>query len=216
MQLQFKFISLLHQNKEIYTVNSTDKIFDLIKQLYDLYAPSCFRFIKTQKYFGYDYHLNNTFDDYLNDFDQQINIICMHSSLDHIPTNKLISFAIYSYINNKPYPPCDNFKEDEPLNLGPIGSWTGWGRGPTRVDKTDDNTINNIVVIEYPDGRRTGFNKFMLYESIISDKEMRDPFTRYQYDVNFINKLTSICQQYLPFQEIKLENKIMYNVVNTI
>ena len=52
------------------------------------------------------------------------------------------------------------------INHAKIGEWIGWGRGPTTVPKTEDNTLPNLLFIRYPNTKPYVYNIHCLYELI--------------------------------------------------
>jgi len=60
-----------------------------------------------------------------------------------------------------------NLYDKDPINLGPIGSWEGWGRGPTIVPKTQNNKPDHLVVVDFQ-GKKVFYNSASLSQWILS------------------------------------------------
>ena len=89
----------------------------------------------------------------------------------------VLDVAIKLYERGDPHPPALNWYDADPLNLGGIGIWIGWGSGPTSVPKEDDNRIQNLIILEHANGVRRAYNAHMLLKALNNDAESKDPVT---------------------------------------
>ena len=55
------------------------------------------------------------------------------------------------------------------INLGKIGEWIGFGRGPTTVPKEEDNTIHNLIFVRLNYDNPVAYNIHCLEKLIIWD-----------------------------------------------
>jgi hypothetical protein len=104
-----------------------------------------------------------------------------------VPTTEYLSLALNRYKAGKPWPPCDNYDGDEPLNMRKFGqnikSDHTCPKCHADYHPKNDNIDENMVVIIPPKSNaRVGYNKYMLLEwfnnQIAAGKQPSDPLTR--------------------------------------
>ena len=105
------------------------------------------------------------------------------------------------WLTGQKWPPCDNYSQDEPINLMSIGAirpdehHCAGCKG--KYDPRHDNSFHNMVVFEYKGGARTGLNKWNVLWHIQTSNKLEDPLTRLPLAPSIVDKLK---QKTEPFQ----------------
>ena len=146
---------------------------------------------KEKKYFGYDYDCSKKFTEY-EEFEGTVRVL-VFTNLEYSVKQYNIAHPINYFINGMQFPPTENWKNGDPLNLAPFLIWNGWGRGPFEVPKDCDNSFNNLVVIEYDNGVRHVVN---MYAYSIAIDSGRDPLTNRDIDKNSVlGRIVSVLKE---------------------
>lgn len=131
------------------------------------------------------YHLNDKLSEYV--IDKSIIVHCVQLE----PTTVTLDPGYKRWVEGKPWPPCDNYGKEEPLNMLPFGTRSMEGHTCIRCsgrnyNRAHDNSDRHMIVLLYPNSKaRIGYNKYMLIEWIISQLDQgklpTDPQSRLPY-----------------------------------
>ena len=163
---------------------------DLLKILMDMeWSPypisGVFTFIRQDPLFkinlGFQVPMNRPIKEIPNlSFEFENFISLSNGCNNHVP---IFEYQHLKVIDDKSLWDTINLFDVEPINQGPIGSWEGWGRGPTIIPKEIDNRPVNLVVIE-SEGKKVVYNKYALIKwfktSAESNRQMTLPHNRHE------------------------------------
>lgn len=108
-----------------------------------------------------------------------------------------LGYGMLRWIKKEKWPPCDNYGDEEPLNLLTFGDDNSneceCDCCSNNKELKHNNCDENMIVIVYPKSNsRIGYNKYMLLEwiekEIKSNNKPSDPISRINFnDENIIN-----------------------------
>jgi len=172
-----------------YKVDSNQIIGDFILKLQEeniINDYTAMSNIETKQFIGYDFLLNKKFNQYP-ELNKDIQL-SLFGSLNHSTANKKIVYPLVYYKNSLQWPPGNNWKDGDSINLGQFLIWNGWGSGPITVPQFEDNHYQNLIVLKYVDSSnkeiKKVINKYAYYKAI--EQNNKDPLTNKQIDNNCI------------------------------
>lgn len=152
------------------------------------------------------YHLNDKVSKYV------VNGTVTIFSTMFVPKTTMLKTALYHWDQKKPWPPCDNYSQEEPLNMLKFGDCGDQDHTCPRCAKGQyhpkhDNSDENMVVMLYPNSKaRTGYNKYMLLEWISQQlgegKVPTEPNTRIAFTADNVRAILNGTN----YTEIQLNN----------
>ena len=133
------------------------------------------------------------------------------------PTQPLLTvrYAFWAYLTNHKWPPCENFYDDEPINLQKIGWWDDFDQTPeNEVEDYSNNRPENLIVLHYPwnpagerdDTYSFAYNKFGLYQSLRSRSQKKDPSKNIIYPDGVWDTIVKSLKCNQPFMDIYVMN----------
>lgn len=170
-EVDFVLRALSARDPHVVTLTLDKTVGDLAQHVLDKFGNVAAYFNTTAtrinmcERFSYNMTLGVAFGPYLHGEGRSANVVNLYIFMIDTRGNPL--FRVDHMLNARdtglPWPPPNTI---EPFNGGPIGTWTGWGAGPTIVSPEKDNTPSNLFGIKDEHGTVTLYNAAQLLSAL--------------------------------------------------
>jgi len=146
------------------------------------------------------------------DFKQE-NRIKANTSISWRCAEYVLYHPIAYYKSGDVFPPCDNWREGDPINLAPFLIFNGWGTGKTSVPNYENNQYPCLVIIVYELNGKIHKKCTNIFSYNLNCVQTRvDVFTNKKVTTSSILKVFNLMKQ----QSEKLSENYVNNLIPEI